>query len=69
MDALDQLGKIVANVARGLAVEMMAAQTDKDVLPLDEIVVEKTADGVKVKFIQRPSAKKAAKVLPRLDES
>lgn len=68
MDALDQLENVVRNVVIGLAHEMAAAGTADELLPVDEMTVEKTPAGVIVKFIGRPV--KRPKPRPKaLDES
>lgn len=69
MTALDQLQILVSKVARGLALEMATAKTDQDVLPIDNITVEKTADGVTVKFVQKPALKKSPRPVKGGDES
>ncbi len=68
MDTLEQLRQRVHNATVNLALGMAANGMDEGVLPIDEITVKKTPDGVVVKFVDTPV--KRPKLRPKsLDES
>lgn len=68
-DSLDQLEARVKNAVDNLAKGMIAGGDTGDMLPLEDISVTKTSDGVTVKFIGKPKAKKARKVTDHSDDA
>ena len=66
-NTLDHLEKRIYNSAVNLAHGLNNIVGFDDVLPIGDISVKKTADGVNVKFIQKPNA--ASKTIKDVDES
>jgi hypothetical protein len=69
MDTLEQLRQRVENASIALAHEMAAAGTDADVLPIGNITVEPTSDGVVVRFVKKKPMKRSSKPAKIPDES
>ncbi len=67
---LDHLERRMLNAAINLAHGLQNVGGFDDVLPIDNISVEQTADGVQVHFIEKPGkGKKASKPVKEVDES
>ena len=66
---LDQLQQRVRNSTMSLRTEMIVAGMALNLLSVEAITVEKTADGVLVKFIEKPKVKRPAKAEKAVDES
>lgn len=65
---LDQLRQRVENAVMSLRNELLASVVSSELLPVGDIRVKKTADGVAVKFIPKPT-KADAKLDKGADES
>lgn len=66
MDILDQLRQRVENAVVNLAHNLIANGDEGDMLPIGDIEVKETDDGVRVHFISKPKPKSKIKAL---DES
>lgn len=72
MSTLDQLEQRVQGAIMALRNDMIAAKTDGDLLPYDDITTEKTDDGVTVKFVKKAEKKSKSRPATKdmiLDES
>ena len=68
LSTLDHLENRVLNAVVNLAHGLEANGGHEDVLPIGNISVKQTADGVNVKFIEKP-ARSASKLSKDVDES
>lgn len=64
MDTLEQLKQRVENAVRNLAMGMIAGGGGEDLLPIGDISVDQTSDGVVVKFVAKVKAKRQTEPAP-----